>query len=251
MTSIVFAPLHHMIEFRELRYVFTLENISYIFNNFTTFIIKSDINDSLITSSVPNWNPPLWTLSYELACYFTLFCLVKCFKNNYTYAVHWLLPICCLGYLLMALSKLITLPHGAIFLYYLSFFLLGSFLQYRQILIRPIFLLIWIPLIMIFLRIPEDPKMIFFNASDFLVGMILIPIALILAFWPRGIESLNNDYSYGIYIYAAPVTQLLSLNSTQIRSNWILFAGLTLGLSFVCAWLSWHLIEKRALKLRA
>lgn len=250
VTSLVFAPLHHMIESKELRYVFTLENISYIFQNLTTIITQSDINNSLLTSSVPSWNPPLWTLSYELACYIFLFILSKCFKQKYARVINWLLPVCVLSYLLMALSLLSTPPHGSILLYYSSFFLLGSFLYFRPILMSPIFLFVLVPLAMTLAFFPARSKMVFFNPSDFLIGIILIPIALILAFQSKGNGSLKNDYSYGIYIYAAPVTQLLVLSPARIRSNWMLLASLTLFLTFVCAWLSWHLIEKQALRLR-
>jgi hypothetical protein len=92
--------------------------------------------------------------------------------------------------------------------------------------------------------------MSFFDIGDFTLGMILIPVVLILSFSPAVKRNVKNDYSFGIYIYAAPVTQLIIVIFPSIQQNWVIFACSTLGVTFVFAWLSWHLIEKRALELK-
>jgi len=64
--------------------------------------------------------------------------------------------------------------------------------------------------------------------------------ALILATWTD-----KTDLSYGTYLYAFPVQQVLAMN-VGLRHPWAIFAlaaPITLGL----AWLSWHLVEKRCL----
>ena len=58
----------------------------------------------------------------------------------------------------------------------------------------------------------------------------------------------TNDISYGVYIYAWPVQQILVLLgsvSLGISVNIILDAIITFGL----AWLSWTFVEKRAMAL--
>ena len=59
----------------------------------------------------------------------------------------------------------------------------------------------------------------------------------------------TGDLSYGIYICAWPIQQLLialSHNRMQHLENFLLATALTL----LCAYVSWHLIEARALKLK-
>lgn len=60
----------------------------------------------------------------------------------------------------------------------------------------------------------------------------------------------SGDYSYGIYLYGFPISQVLVTLFPVLRSN--IFA--LIAASFICtglfAFLSWHLIEKRFLRLR-
>jgi peptidoglycan/LPS O-acetylase OafA/YrhL len=83
-----------------------------------------------------------------------------------------------------------------------------------------------------------------------IAGMLAIPYLVIYAAH-LPIPLLNNfgrsgDFSYGIYIYHYPVQQML----IQVTGNTLLLPALC-GLSFpaalALAFLSWHVIEKRAL----
>ena len=55
-----------------------------------------------------------------------------------------------------------------------------------------------------------------------------------------------GDPSYGIYIYAYPIQQLFA-HLRLARNEWVLFAEATV-VSVVVGYLSWHLVEKRALE---
>ncbi len=62
--------------------------------------------------------------------------------------------------------------------------------------------------------------------------------------------SLKNDYSYGLYLYGWPISQMLIYYSVKHKfliNEYILFI-ITMILTFICAFLSWHLLEKRLLK---
>jgi peptidoglycan/LPS O-acetylase OafA/YrhL len=59
----------------------------------------------------------------------------------------------------------------------------------------------------------------------------------------------RNDYSYGVYIYAWPVMQLLGIWGVQ-RWGYPAFAASAVAGSLALAFLSWHLVEKRALNLK-
>jgi peptidoglycan/LPS O-acetylase OafA/YrhL len=83
-------------------------------------------------------------------------------------------------------------------------------------------------------------------------NLVLAYMLLFLAYFPSGMVRAYNrlgDYSYGVYIYAFPVEQ--SAEALFPGISWsrmvLLSAPVTLGL----AALSWHLLEKRALALKA
>jgi len=58
-----------------------------------------------------------------------------------------------------------------------------------------------------------------------------------------------GDLSYGVYIYAFIVQQTLA-SSFGYSLSFVAHLALTSVITLVCAWLSWHLIEKRALLLK-
>ena len=58
-----------------------------------------------------------------------------------------------------------------------------------------------------------------------------------------------GDLSYGIYIYAFPVQQTI-IWALGDRLSFLQSLGMALAITFVLAWLSWHLIEQPALRLK-
>lgn len=59
----------------------------------------------------------------------------------------------------------------------------------------------------------------------------------------------DNDISYGLYIWAWPVQQLLVLAGAQALGPW-LSALLALACTLPLAWLSWKGVEEPAMRLR-
>lgn len=68
---------------------------------------------------------------------------------------------------------------------------------------------------------------------------------------PRRVQWIGarNDYSYGVYIYGFLVEQILAQMHVQDWGYWP-FVLIALGLSFGLAWLSWHGVEKWAMRLK-
>jgi len=60
----------------------------------------------------------------------------------------------------------------------------------------------------------------------------------------------RNDYSYGIYIYAWPVQELLVVWGVQRWGGYPVFSIMTVLITLPFAVASWWLIEKRALALK-
>jgi peptidoglycan/LPS O-acetylase OafA/YrhL len=90
-----------------------------------------------------------------------------------------------------------------------------------------------------------------FNRSAFFVAYVfcLAPLVIHLAYLPKGrIRSFNDwgDCSYGVYIYAFPVQQTLAflLPGMSLLTMLALSGSATISI----AALSWHTIEKRALR---
>jgi len=59
-----------------------------------------------------------------------------------------------------------------------------------------------------------------------------------------------GDYSYGIYLYGFPIQQTLVLLFPGLRVWYLLFL-VSFPITILVAMLSWHCIEKPALKLRS
>lgn len=60
----------------------------------------------------------------------------------------------------------------------------------------------------------------------------------------------RNDLSYGIYIYAFPIQQLLAQHGLQRHGGPALFAGVSLVLTSIVAFVSWRVVEKPALRCK-
>lgn len=91
------------------------------------------------------------------------------------------------------------------------------------------------------------------HATFFYVSymLTLAYLVLYLAYVPGGaIRKFNRvgDYSYGVYIYAFPVQQSIAAMVPGISVPAML--GLAVAVTLPLAMLSWHLVEKRALRLK-
>ena len=60
----------------------------------------------------------------------------------------------------------------------------------------------------------------------------------------------SGDYSYGVYLYGYPIMQAIAGSIPYARGKFFIFTPMALALTFAFAFLSWHLVEKRFLKLR-
>jgi len=93
-----------------------------------------------------------------------------------------------------------------------------------------------------------------FNKDVFYVTYMAVLAYLVfwLAYVPTGIVRQFNrlgDYSYGIYIYAFPVQQSIVMLVPGISSGALM--GTAFGITLFFAFLSWHLIESKALSLKS
>lgn len=88
------------------------------------------------------------------------------------------------------------------------------------------------------------------HVADVISGPALVyPVLWLGAHLPFRNVGATNDLSYGVYIYAFPVGQLLALGHVQ-RDGYLVFALATIAATLPLAAASWWMVERWALRAR-
>jgi peptidoglycan/LPS O-acetylase OafA/YrhL len=95
------------------------------------------------------------------------------------------------------------------------------------------------------------PKLWEFTPAAFLICPMMIYIVCFvgLSDMPRLPYFSNGDYSYGIYLYAFPIQQVL-ISLFPVLHSWPLHFVASVVCATLFATFSWHLIEKPILGMR-
>jgi peptidoglycan/LPS O-acetylase OafA/YrhL len=200
-----------------------------------------------LDTHVAEFNQPLWTLPHELQMYMLLGVLGGLGGLRSVWPAAGVLLIGLAG---VAANKLFGVEPIALdrarFLY---FFFAGSlvFLLRKHVVLKTSWFCGAIALVAVVLM--ATPSFAWRQAA---LLAVLPYLVLWLAFIPGGrVREYNRlgDYSYGMYIYAYPVqVYLFSAGWTHTP---IANLGLALALTLPLAVLSWHLLERWALRLPA
>lgn len=186
-------------------------------------------------------NSSLWTISLELKLYLGLLI-------TWALPVSWkklLVPLLLIGAIVCFSWKRTIFPVSHIYFAYIVHFLTGVLCYYykERIVIRPLlFLLLLPPLIYLSLRLD-----IYRHSAFLLIPMLVMSAGGFAVDQVKKITP-RPDLSYGIYVFAFPVQQLVA--------NYLHPAGslqfFILSLIAVCplALLSWYGVEKKALRLK-
>jgi len=239
-----------------LEYLSHSQTYNYFFKNIILFFgveynLPGVFNDVPYPGTV---NGSLWTLPHEVKMYTYLAIILL----SITYIMHKVSFITFKNGLLIIISSALclffidhfhTLRETSTFLpkflrLFSAFFMGATFYVWRdKININFKFFFIFI-VILVISSIKED---IFFIVYYLLLAYILFFIAYV----PKGIMRKFNDigdYSYGMYIYAFPVQQsLLALYPNISIFNMVLVSFV---ITLILSILSWHLVEKRFLKMK-
>lgn len=217
--------------------VYLLAAPEYILRNLTLNSLQQELPGVFVANPFGQpTNGSLWTLIYEVQCYFGVFLLglLGLLKRRYMF-------------MLVAIGLLLTVlmaKYAAYDHHLLSLglpFLWGSiFYVWRDSIVLDIRLCL-IMLVVVFLV---------YNTSYFhfvFVFALCYWVFFLGLFKSTSLLRYNRlgDYSYGLYIYAFPVQQMVAHTGVTDPLHNI---ALSLPITLACAILSWHLIEKPSLK---
>lgn len=220
-------------------------SVGFVLKNIAVMILQPDIGGTPKGVPFPSyWNGSLWTLIWEVFCYILVAGLgvVGLLRRQ------WLLPI------LLALAvfwatqlptpsaELVT-PAQAASRFAIMFLAGALAYQFRNVIPAR-----W-PLVAVCVAIVAASSLM----SDYrVVGAIPLAYAIIASgsLLHHKRLRLRNDLSYGVYIYAFPTQQLLVICGLG-SLNPIVFFPLSTLATLPLAALSWFLIEKHAMSLKA
>lgn len=192
-------------------------------------------------------NTSLWTLKYELLCYVAVpffYILTKRVNKKELFAA-----IPCM-FLLFGIFFSATSDFGwstalTNFTHLFYYFFVGVFIQEYK-LERKINCQWAVVALSIMLVFSPD-----YGLLSFIVSSITIPVAVVgFSFVEKPVFGkcfTDKDYSYGLYIYAFPIQQIIvSIVPISLLSPLTLFLLSMLIATFFAA-LSWHIVENRAM----
>ncbi|MBD7957224.1 acyltransferase [Microbacterium sp. Sa4CUA7] len=246
-TAFVFAPLAALIEHGTLAGFLTtpVTPLQYVWANLTLYIDTYTIGATLQSVPYPGaWNGSLWTLFYEFCCYMIVWLLggLALFRRNAALAgVVYVLSL--IMWIAIPAADRLGLDGSFVLLAKLAPFFLGGAFVYFIVERSGISAVLGVAsLVLATLLIVGVPHWGGQAAAPLLAYGLLWLSAVV----PQPGVIARDDVSYGFYIYAWPVQQLLVLVgvATWGLGLYMLAAALV---TLILAWLSWVLVERRAM----
>lgn len=199
-------------------------------------------------------NGSLWTLRFEFTCYLItlLLFLIGAYRNERTFltfaAIYLLVYFGYVGYSVWQGNLQSLLYDGSdidklhrLFFAFFVGILMGRYVEH----FRPG---LWLVLLSLALCYLTFETALFLSSLMLFIGTTLFWLAFIQGSWLEPFRTMP-DYSYGIYIYAFPIQQIVAQVAPHASPMANSVISLALTLPFAAA--SWHLIEKPALGLKA
>lgn len=227
------------------------------FSEFSTFsfirhallLDKLELPPSFQHNPVPNQvNGSLWTIKIEFECYFlvALMGIVGAFRRRIVPLVLLVLGSIAFSVYALQPSAVSHFPETVSqHLRFFNYFLAGMvFFLYRdRIAYRPPLLIGAILLLIVAAQL---------NKLQAFMALPLVYLLMYAAFSAsRAVSGFGRkrDLSYGLYLYAWPVQQMLAAHFRGAFAPYSLFLA-AFPLTLMCAWISWYFVEKPSLSLK-
>ena len=229
----------------------------YVYHNFLLRLNQPKIANT--PSGVPwpaSWDGPLWTLFYEFSCYVLLAVLAAIGLLRRRSVVLVLASAMWTLELVVGLAAPTNLHYTYwAYLTLVPIFLTGSLVYlYREKI--PDSGLLALAAAIVFFVSPWlnfgrtwTPLGIAIYAPQVLAPLFVYPVLWLGIHLPFQKVGARNDYSYGVYIYAFLVQQLLTVYGVQ-RWGYLTWMSLSIVCTIPLAVASWWIIERNALKFK-
>ncbi len=226
-------------------YVFNKEIYQFIGINLSLLKTAHSLPKLFEGNFYPNQvNGSLWTLAIEVRLYL----YVAVFGVLGVLVKQKLLNIIAIGLLVIYLFFPSTLPlisNHPLYYYPALLFLIGCLFYINKVFIPSngfLVLLLFIALLWV----------VYFK-NDYKVVVYTLFLSYFVFWFAYNLPILNGfnrmgDYSYGLYIYAFPIQQLIASQFNQISVNQFFLYSMLMTLLLAIP--SWHLIEKKAIKYK-
>ncbi|MEZ0349636.1 acyltransferase family protein [Mycobacterium sp. pR1184] len=247
VTAFVIAPIGVAIQGGPaLKLLLSSAPFEYVVENAAIAVLKFDVGGTPTGVPVAGmWNGSLWTLIYEVLCYaaVAVLGLVGLAARRWTSAVVLALAVLLAAYLPPMTFPGIWSNEQCIARFAIVFAAGALMYQWRDVIPARWSLVALCVGIVVLSGLLPDYR---------LVGAVPLAYAVIVsgALVHNRYLRLPTDLSYGVYIYAFPVQQLLVI-SGLVGTNPFVFAVIATIATLPLAALSWFLIEKPALALKS
>ncbi|KQZ24486.1 MULTISPECIES: acyltransferase [unclassified Microbacterium] len=248
VTALVFGPIAQLLTHGSLAGYFTTDPtpLEYVWGNLFLRIEHYQIGTSLSDVPYPNaWNGSLWTLYFEFLCYLSVWVLggLAVFRRSISVVAGlWAASVIVRVCYAMGVTGGLDGNFG-LFSRLLPYFLGGSliYLVVQRWGLVPLVGMISIPLaavLMVFVPVAGGP------IAAPLIGYALLYLSTVI---PQPAWIARNDVSYGFYIYAWPVQQLVVILGGA-GLGIAVYTGITTVVTFALGWLSWMLVERHFIR---
>ena len=191
-------------------------------------------------------NENLWTLPWELYCYVTMSVIIisSLLYRPMVLSVFYVAVTvgCLIASLAYGFQVVPAKLHGPALIYYfltgVMFYIWRARIPYNYVILSASVVVTYAAMM--------------FPMAVFVYPVLLVYVTIFIGLTPFPQSRLvkSGDYSYGIYLYGFPVTQAIILTFPALGGNLALAATAATAATIAVAFLSWHGVEKHALKLK-
>lgn len=252
VTAFVIAPIGAQIQGGSAtKLLLSSAPFDYVLMNSAVATLKVDVGGTPTGIPYPGtWNSSLWTLMFELACYLAVACIGVAGLANRRWVSPSILAIAVLSEASLArfdfgIDEPMVTQFAAASARFAVMFAAGALLYQWHDKIPARWSLVWVSVVVVALGgtlLPHYRQL----------GGIPLAYAIIAsgALLQNGRLRLRTDLSYGVYIYAFPIQQLLIICWAGVP-NPVVHAIAATAATLPVAALSWFLVEKPAMALKS